>query len=85
MLGGDQGDESYLIPVGALSPGSGDAGNYVFVYDAETSTLRRAAIEDGGIRDSDVVVTSGLQAGDIIAVAGVSFLRAGQKVRLMEQ
>ena len=85
LLGGDQGDESYLIPVGALSPGSGDAGNYVFVYDAETSTLRRAAIEDGGIRDSDVVVTSGLQAGDIIAVAGVSFLRDGQKVRLMEQ
>jgi RND family efflux transporter MFP subunit len=85
LLGGDQGDESYLIPVGALSPGGGDAGNYVFVYDAETATVRRIAIEDTGIRDSDVVVTKGLKAGDIIAVAGVSFLRDGQKVRLMEQ
>ena len=85
LLGGDEGDEAYLIPVGALSPGGADGVNYVFVYDAETSTLRRTAIEDNGIRDSDVVVTSGLQAGDIIAVAGVSFLRDGQRVRLMEQ
>ena len=85
LLGGDQGDESYLIPIGALSPGGSDAGNYVFVYDTETSTVRRIAIEDDGIRDSDVVVTRGLSAGDIIAVAGVSFLRDGQKVRLMEQ
>ena len=47
--------------------------------------MRRTAIEDDGIRDSDIVVTSGLKAGDIIAVAGVSFLRDGQKVRLMER
>jgi RND family efflux transporter MFP subunit len=85
LLGGDEGDESYLIPVGALSPGGADGTNYVFVYDAESSTVRRAVIEDAGIRDSDIVVTSGLKAGDIIAVAGVSFLRDGQKVRLMEQ
>ncbi len=85
MLGGDDGDMSYLIPVGALSPGGADGSNYVFVYDTESSTVRRTAIEDDGIRDSDVVVTSGLKAGDIIAVAGVSFLRDGQKVRLMEQ
>jgi multidrug efflux pump subunit AcrA (membrane-fusion protein) len=59
--------------------------NYVFVFDAESSTVRRTAIEDDGIRDSNIVVSSGLKAGDIIAVAGVSFLQDGQKVRLMEQ
>jgi len=85
LLGGDQGDESYLVPVGALSPGGADGTNYVFVYDAESSTVKRTAIQDDGIRDSDVVVTGGLKAGDIIAVAGVSFLRDGQKVRLMDQ
>ena len=85
LLGGDQGDEAYLIPVDALSPGGAEAGNYVFVYDAESSIVRRTAIGEAGIRDSDVVVTSGLKAGDIIAVAGVSFLRDGQRVRLMEQ
>ena len=85
LLGGDQGEAAYLVPVGALSPGGADGANYVFVYDAESSTVKRTAIEDDGIRDSDIVVTSGLKAGDIIAVAGVSFLRDGQKVRLMER
>jgi multidrug efflux system membrane fusion protein len=85
VLGGDEGEQSYLIPIGALSPGGGDGENFVFVYDAETSTVRRTAIEDEGIRDSSIVVTQGLSAGDIIAVAGVSFLRDGQKVSLMER
>jgi len=84
LLGGEQEDGAYLIPVGALSPGA-ESEKFVFVYNPETSTVQRTAIEDGGIRDSDMVVTSGLSAGDIIAVAGVSFLRDGQKVRLMEQ
>ena len=85
LLGDNEENATYLVPLGAISPGSGDSGNFVFVYDPETSTLKRTAIEDGGIRDSDVVVTSGLKAGDIIAVAGVSFLRDGQKVRLLAQ
>jgi RND family efflux transporter MFP subunit len=84
LLGGEQEDGAYLIPVGALSPGA-ESEKFVFVYNPETSTVQRTAIEDGGIRDSDMVVTSGLSAGDIVAVAGVSFLRDGQKVRLMEQ
>ncbi len=84
LLGGEEEAVAYLVPVGALSPG-GESGNFVFVYDPDTSTVRRTAIGDDGIRDSDIVVTSGLSAGDIVAVAGVSFLRDGQKVRLMER
>ena len=85
LLGDEEGDQAYLIPVGALSPGGTESGNDVFVFDPETSTVKRTAIEDGGIRDSSIIVNKGLKAGDIIAVAGVSFLRDGQKVRLMEQ
>lgn len=85
LLGDEEGDRAYLIPIGALLPGVTEPGNDVFVYDPETSTVKRTAIENGGIRDSSIVVNKGLHAGDIIAVAGVSFLRDGQKVRLMEQ
>jgi RND family efflux transporter MFP subunit len=85
LLGGEQGDGAYLVPIGALSPSAADSGNHVYLFDPATSTVRRTAIEDDGIRDSDLVVTKGLQAGDIVAVAGVSFLRDGQKVRLMDQ
>jgi multidrug efflux system membrane fusion protein len=84
QFAGEEDGLAYLVPIGALSPG-GESGNYVYVYDPETSTVQRTAIVDDGIRDSDIVVTSGVNAGDIVAVAGVSFLRDGQKVRLMEQ
>ena len=85
MLGGDQGETAYLMPIGALVPGGEENETYVFVFDAETSTVRKTAIEHGGIRDNSIIVNQGLAAGDIIAVAGVSFLRDGQKVRLMDQ
>ena len=85
QLGDEKADRAYLIPVEALSPRSTGSGNDVFVFDSETSTIKRTAIKDGGIRNSNIIVNEGLKAGDIIAVAGVSFLRDGQKVRLMEQ
>lgn len=85
LLGDEQGETAYLIPVGALAPGGSKSRSYVYVFDAETSTVKKTAIKDGGIRDSNIIVNKGLKAGDIIAVAGVSFLRDGQKVRLMDR
>jgi len=37
------------------------------------------------MEDKKAIVYEGLAAGDIIAVAGVSFLADGLKVKLMEQ
>ncbi|HXL83285.1 MAG TPA: hypothetical protein VN989_04070 [Casimicrobiaceae bacterium] len=37
----------------------------------------------GGIRGNDLVVTGGLEAGDLVASAGVSYLVDGQKVKLL--
>lgn len=85
LLGGEQGETAYLIPIGALVPGSSDSRGYVFVFDSETSTVKKTAIESGSIRGSNIVVNKGLKGGDIIAVAGVSFLRDGQRVRLSNQ
>jgi RND family efflux transporter MFP subunit len=84
LLGGEE-ESAYLIPIAALVPGGGEAQSSVFVFAAETSTVKERTIRHGGIRDDNIVVEEGLTAGDIIAVAGVSFLRDGQKVRLMEQ
>ena len=80
------GEESgYLIPVIAITPGDGDTLGYVFVFDRETSTVKRTPIDipRRALRDNFVVVTSGVKPGDVIAVAGVSFLEDGQKVKLM--
>jgi RND family efflux transporter MFP subunit len=84
-LADDNGEPGYLIPIGAITSGGTEGDSFVFVYDAERSTVVRTAIENGGYRGSTVVVNSGLKAGDIVAVAGVSFLRDGQEVKLLSQ
>ena len=82
LLGDEQDDTAFLIPIEAIAPGGGESKNYVFVFDKESSTVKKTAIESGSFRANNIVVNKGLNAGDIIAVAGVSFLRDGQKVRL---
>lgn len=87
ILGGDNEDESYLVPFSALAPGESDiAGQgYVFVFDPQTSTVRRTQIRADAVSDNMAVVKEGISAGDIVAVAGVSFLSDGQEVKLLEQ
>ncbi len=75
-------EAAYLIPTGALLAGPDEASGFVFVFDPATSTVKQTAVTFDGVRDSSVIVRSGLQTGDVIAVAGVSFLRDGQKVIL---
>ena len=78
-------DEStgYLVPLAAIAPGSESRQGFVFVYDPETSTVRKTLVRGRDVRDNLIVIYEGLKAGDVIAVAGVSFLYDGQKVRLM--
>jgi RND family efflux transporter MFP subunit len=74
----------YLVPVSALSQRGDATHGFVFVYDPATATVKKTAIEGSSVRDNDAVIKGGVKAGDIIAVAGVSFLEDGQKVKLME-
>lgn len=86
ILGGQTAETSYLVPLMAVAAGDSTTKGYVFVFDQETATVKKTPIdaENSGVRDNDVVVTKGIKAGDIIAVAGVSFLEDGQRVKLME-
>lgn len=75
----------YLVPVQAILPGKELRQGYVFVYDPETSTVRKTPVRSRGAEQNMAVIYEGLSAGDIIAVAGVSFLADGMKVKLMGQ
>ncbi len=55
----------------------------VFVFDEATSTVRRRAIKVVGVRENAIIVAEGLSPGERVASAGVSFLREGQKVKLL--
>lgn len=76
-------EAAYLIPLSALAPGAAEREGYVFVFDEKTSTVKRAGVKGRGVTGNLVHIIGGLKAGDIIAVAGVSYLSDGQKVKLM--
>jgi RND family efflux transporter MFP subunit len=67
------------VPLTAIV-GEGDS-TYVWVVDKDSMTVskRKVAIADG--IGEYAIVTEGLVAGDVIAVAGASFLAEGMQVR----
>lgn len=56
----------------------------VFVFDPDTSTVNRRDVTVAGVRENAIIIIDGLKLGERVASAGVSFLRDGQKVKLLE-
>ncbi|MCZ6851665.1 MAG: efflux RND transporter periplasmic adaptor subunit [Planctomycetota bacterium] len=83
----------YLIPLSAIAidagllaptkPSSeqGSAGNQapVFVYDSAAGVVRLKRVAVGDLRGNEIEVYDGLQPGDQVVSAGVTFLRDGMK------
>jgi RND family efflux transporter MFP subunit len=86
LTGSNDQETAYLVPVTALAPGDEPEQGYVFVYDKASSTVKRKTvrIRPGVGTDALVPIQEGIQAGDVIAVAGVTFLTDGQRVKLMQ-
>jgi multidrug efflux system membrane fusion protein len=81
----DQGrTPGYTMPLQAVLPASEANQGYAFVYDPQTSTVKKTQVRFSSLQGKNVVATEGLEPGDIIAVAGVSFLADGMKVKLMQ-
>jgi RND family efflux transporter MFP subunit len=78
-------EAGYLVPFQALLPSPEANRGYAFVYDPGTSTVKKTPVRARGTENKKAIVSEGLAAGDIIAVAGVSFLADGMKVKLMKQ
>jgi RND family efflux transporter MFP subunit len=74
----------YLVPMQAILPSPEPDRGYAFVYDSQTSTVKKTPVRSSGTENKKVIVDEGLAAGDIIAVAGVSFLADGLEVKLLE-
>jgi RND family efflux transporter MFP subunit len=83
LIGGSRG---FLVPLSVLAPEGGkdlQGVATVFLYDKASSTVKKRKITVGGIRDNQLVVIEGLNIGDLVASAGVSYLVDGQKVKLL--
>ncbi len=75
---------AFRLPISALLAGNGQS-SYVFVYDESTQLINKRLVQTENILDNQVLISSGLKVGEIIATAGVSFLRDGQTVRLLDK
>jgi RND family efflux transporter MFP subunit len=77
-------DASYFVPLAAIAPGEQSGEGFVFVYDQQSSTVRRTPVHSAGPLAGNMVAVTGVGSGDVVASAGVAFLADGQKVKLME-
>lgn len=84
LLAGGRADRGMLIPITAVAEGDENGRGYVFIFDPEAGVVRRTAVVGGrSVTGNLVEIVEGVSAGDVIAQAGVSFLRDGQRVTLL--
>ncbi len=74
----------YKVPIQAFLPTQKVGKGFAFIYDPKTSSVKKTPVQALGAEQNMMIITKGLSAGDIIAIAGVSFLADGMKVKLMK-
>ena len=72
----------YTVPLQSVV--SADGYSYVFALRPD-NTVERRRIETGGVRDSEIEVTSGIEAGDMIVGKGAGFLKDGDLVNVSSE
>ncbi len=72
------------LPLSALVAGA-DKTVFVFVYNEQTKGVEKRVIQVENILNNEVLVSSGLKPGEVIATAGVHSLRDGQRVKLFNK
>jgi len=76
-------ETGYLVPLSAVAAGDNPNEGFVFVYDPATSTVKRTLVKAGTALQGNVLAVIGIDAGDILASAGVNFMVDGQRVKLL--
>lgn len=63
-----------------------DAGvTHAWRYDPASGTVKRTRVTVGSVAGNEIVVSAGLNAGDIVVTAGAHQLQEGQKVRPLNE
>ncbi len=73
------------IPIAAtFSPKEAD-GTFVWIFDEASGVVQRRAVTPGALTEIGVQIEDGIEPGEWVVTAGVSYLREGQQVRLLEE
>ncbi|MCG7985402.1 MAG: efflux RND transporter periplasmic adaptor subunit [Candidatus Thiodiazotropha lotti] len=87
LIGQGEQADGFLLPAPAIIAGAGQepGRHFVFVFDPKTNTVTKTPVTVSGGQKQLARVSEGLKPGDIVAVAGASFLSDGMRVRLLEK
>jgi RND family efflux transporter MFP subunit len=69
------------VPASALTETDGHPA--VWVFDRSTETVSLRSVDVAQYEGAGVLISRGLDTGDVVVTAGVQMLRPGQKVRLL--
>ena len=72
------------IPVAATFSTAGSEKTYVWVIDKQTKKVNKKEVSTGVLTAHGIRIVSGLEPGELIATAGVNYLRDGQQVRILQ-
>lgn len=76
--------KAFLLPVTAVLATEPKVGGTVFVFDKAENVVRPRKVQVVNVHNNELEVTGDVKQGDIVAVAGVSFLVDGMKVKLLD-
>lgn len=76
--------KAFLLPVTAVLATEPTVGGTVFVYDPAAGVVRQKKVQVDNVHNNQLEITGDVKKGDIVAVAGVSFLVDGMKVKLLD-
>ncbi|MFT6557963.1 efflux RND transporter periplasmic adaptor subunit [Sneathiella sp.] len=74
------GEHGFLIPLTAISASENLKDSFVYIFDPASQTLSRRPVIPETVR-GNLIAVKGVDAGDLVVSAGVSFLSDGQKVK----
>jgi RND family efflux transporter MFP subunit len=76
-------ESAWSVPVTAAQADENDQ-PYVWKVDSESMKVSKAAVELGPLTGDRVLLTGGVEKGDLVAISGVTSLREGLQVREYE-
>lgn len=73
------------VPLSALFTTGESKDSYVWIIDEQSNTVTKQKVTTGRLTDHGQIVTEGLEPGELIATAGVHYLKEGQKIRILQE
>lgn len=72
------------LPASAIFTEDDPTKTYVWVIDETSAILKRREVKTGELTRYGLLITSGIQPGEVVAVKGVHSVAEGQKVRILD-